>query len=252
MASTTFVRHVSLPPLSLFRDGGLYSFYVWGWFENYRVPESDAIDVLWSLAPLSVRCQHKPSQHSVSIFDFTSSAHFVPGCCFVIRLSRCVGQRLSSERISARHDSKPKLERKMARMNTRNAKLLVSLVATVITLAGISSAQSVRVNGAATPLVVAPGSNVFVHSSVENLTTTNQAVTVAMTVTNPGECVSAVSKNIGVLAIGLTPRETRLASLSTTIPTSACSGTYEVTITVTSSTGAVLAKHTSTFTVTIP
>jgi uncharacterized membrane protein len=137
-------------------------------------------------------------------------------------------------------------------MTTRATKFLVPLVVTVVALAGISSAQSVRVNGAATPLVVAPGSHVTIHSSVENLTTTNQAVTVTLTVTNPGECVSAGAKNVGVLALGLTPRETRLATLSTSIPTSACSGTYEVTITVTSSTGAVLAKHTSSFTVTIP
>ena len=119
-------------------------------------------------------------------------------------------------------------------------------------LAGTSAAQSVRVNGGATPLVVAPGSHVIIHSSVENLTTTNQAVTVTMTVTNPGECVSAGTKNIGVLALGLMPKETRLATLSESIPTSACSGNYEVTITVTSRTGVVLAKHTSTFSVTIP
>jgi uncharacterized membrane protein len=144
------------------------------------------------------------------------------------------------------------MERRIAPMTTRTAKLLVSLVITFVALAGISSAQSVRVNGAATPLVVAPGSHVIIHSSVENLTTANQAVTVTMTVTNPGECVSAEAKNVGVLAIGLTPRETRLATLSNSIPTSACSGTYEVLITVTSSTGVVLAKHTSTFSVTIP
>ena len=75
-------------------------------------------------------------------------------------------------------------------MTTRTTKLLVLLV-TIVGLAGISSAQSVSVNGAATPLAVAPGSNVFIHSSVENLTTTNQAVTVTMTLTTPGECVSA-------------------------------------------------------------
>jgi uncharacterized membrane protein len=137
-------------------------------------------------------------------------------------------------------------------MTTRTTKLIVSFVATVVAMAGISSAQSVRVNGAATPLVVAAGSHVTIHASVENLTTANQAVTVTMTVTNPGDCVSSGAKNIGVLKLGLAERETRLATLSSNIPTSACSGTYEVTITVTSSTGVVLAKHTSTFTVTIP
>ena len=137
-------------------------------------------------------------------------------------------------------------------MTTRTAKLLVSLVVTIAGLVGVSAAQSVRVNGAATPLVVAPGSNVFIHSSVENLTTANQAVTVTMTMTTPGECVSAGGKNLGVLALGLTPKETRLATLSASIPTSACSGSYEVTITVTSSMGVVLAKHTSTFSVTMP
>jgi uncharacterized membrane protein len=137
-------------------------------------------------------------------------------------------------------------------MTTRTVKLLVSLIVTIVGLVGISAAQSVRVNGAATPLVVAPGSDVFIHGSVENLTTTNQAVTVTITVTTPGECVSAGAKNLGVLALGLAPKQTRLVTLSESIPTSACSGNYEVTIEVTSSTGVVLAKHTSTFSVTIP
>jgi hypothetical protein len=86
------------------------------------------------------------------------------------------------------------------------AQLLDLLVVTVMGFAGISSAQSVSANGAATLLTVARGSNVFIHRSVENLTTMNQAVTVTMTVTTPGECVSAEAKNIGVLALGLAPQ----------------------------------------------
>jgi uncharacterized membrane protein len=64
--------------------------------------------------------------------------------------------------------------------------------------------------------------------------------------------VSGAATNVGALLLNLGPKETRLAMLSVKVPTSACSGTYGVTITVTNSAGSVLAKHTATFTVTIP
>jgi uncharacterized membrane protein len=102
------------------------------------------------------------------------------------------------------------------------------------------------------PATVAPGSTVFINSSVENLTTTNQAVTVTMTVKDPGESVSGAATNVGALLLNLNPKETRLATLSVNVPTSACSGIYDVTITVTNNAGSMLATHTATFTVTIP
>ena len=139
-------------------------------------------------------------------------------------------------------------------MNMRIAKSLVLLVLMTGMLGATGFAQTVRVSDAATPAHIAPGMPVFIHSSVENLTTTNQAVTVTLTVKNPGECVSgaATATNVGALLLNLSPKETRLAMLSVNVPTSACSGTYGVTITVTNSAGTMLAKHTTTFTVTIP
>jgi len=137
-------------------------------------------------------------------------------------------------------------------MNTRIAKSLGLFILMAGTLAATGFAQTVRVTAAATPAIVSPGSTVFINSSVENLTTTNQAVTVTLTVNNPGECMSAAATNIGSLLLSLGPKETRLSTLSVNVPTSSCSGTYDVTIMVTNSVGAVLAKHTATFTVTIP
>jgi uncharacterized membrane protein len=137
-------------------------------------------------------------------------------------------------------------------MKTTISKSLALLVLVAGVLAATGFAETVRVTGAVTPAAVASGSTVFIHSSVENLTATNQAVTVTLTVNNPGECVSGAATNVGALALGLSPNETRLATLSVSVPTSACSGPYTVTITVKNSTGTVLATHTATFTVTIP
>ncbi len=135
-------------------------------------------------------------------------------------------------------------------MKARIEKLLVLTV--VLTGITTAFAQTVRVSGAATPASVAPGSTIFVHSSVENLTATNQAVSVTMTVTNPGQCANSAATHLGQLLLNLSPKQTRLAMLSATVPTSACSGSYSVTITVKNSSGTVLATHTTTYTVTIP
>lgn len=137
-------------------------------------------------------------------------------------------------------------------MHTRIAKSLVLFVLVAGMLASTSFAATIRVTGAVTPSTIAPGAPVFIHSAVENLTTTNQAVTVTLTVTNPGSCVSGIATHTGAFAFSLKPSETRLATLSLNVPPSACSGTYSVTITVKNSAGTVLATHTATFTVTIP
>src|SRR5579859_2931335 len=134
-------------------------------------------------------------------------------------------------------------------MRARVAKSLILFVLVSGLLASTSFAATVRVSGAVVPSQVAPGALVFIHSTVENLTTSNQAVTVSLTVNNPGGCVSGIAPNAGAFAFSLAPLATRLAALSVNVPPSACSGTYSVTMTVTNSAGTVLATHTATFTV---
>ncbi len=131
-----------------------------------------------------------------------------------------------------------------------NALALLILVTGLLASTGF--AATVRASGSVTPSIVAPGATVFIHSAVQNLTTTNQAVTVALTVKNPGTCASAIAPHTGAFAFSLRSSETRMAALSLDVPPSACSGTYSVTITVTNSADAVLATHTATFTVEIP
>ena len=107
--------------------------------------------------------------------------------------------------------------------------------------------------GAVIPAVATPGSKVMIHTGVSNLSQTNKAVTVTLSVSNPGSCVTAqLPSHAGAMAFGLRRGETRLGDLSLDIPASACSGTYGVTVTVKNSSGTVLATHTSKFTVTIP
>jgi hypothetical protein len=137
-------------------------------------------------------------------------------------------------------------------MNTRMAKSIVSFLLVAGLLVSTGFAATVRTSGSVTPAAVAPGAMVFIHSAVENLAITNQAVTVALTVNNPGGCVSSIAPHAGAFAFNLKPHETRIAALSLTVPPSACSGTYSVTITVTNAAGTVLATHTATFTVKIP
>jgi hypothetical protein len=137
-------------------------------------------------------------------------------------------------------------------MNTRMAKSVVPFLLAAGLLVSTGFAATVRTSGSVTPANVAPGAMVFIHSAVENLAITNQAVTVALTVSNPGGCVSAIAPHAGAFAFNLKPHETRLAALSLTVPPSACSGTYSVTIAVTNAGGTVLATHTATFTVKIP
>ncbi len=131
-----------------------------------------------------------------------------------------------------------------------NTLLLLTLVTGL--LASTSFAATFRASGSVTPSIVAPGATVFIHTAVQNLTTTNEAVTVGLTVKNPGTCTNAIAPHTGAFAFNLKSSETRIAALSLNVPPSACSGTYDVTITVTNSAGTVLATHTATFTVEIP
>jgi hypothetical protein len=137
-------------------------------------------------------------------------------------------------------------------MKTKLAKSLVLVILLGGLLASTSVAATVA-TAAVTPAITVPGGKVFIHTSVGNLTVTNQAVSVALDVTNPGTCVTGhLPSHAGALAFSLRPSETRLADLSLDIPASTCSGTYGVTIVVKNSAGTVLATHTAKFTVTIP
>lgn len=121
------------------------------------------------------------------------------------------------------------------------------------TLLASGSFAATVVTAAVTPSIAVAGGKVFIHSAVSNLTITNEAVTVTLNVTNPGTCVTGhLPSQAGAFAFGVRPRETRLADLSLDIPTSACSGTYGVTVLVKNSSGTVLASHSAKFTVTIP
>jgi hypothetical protein len=50
---------------------------------------------------------------------------------------------------------------------------LALLILVVGLLASPSFAATVRASGSVTPSIVAPGATVFIHSAVQNLTTTN-------------------------------------------------------------------------------
>lgn len=116
-------------------------------------------------------------------------------------------------------------------------------------LTSISSAETVATGGV-TPSITVPGSQVVIHTAVSNLTLTNPAVTVALTITNPGTCVTGhLPSSAGAFAFTLRPNETRLGDLSLSVPPSTCAGTYSVTITVKNSAGVLLATHTAKFTV---
>jgi hypothetical protein len=106
---------------------------------------------------------------------------------------------------------------------------------------------------AVTPAITMAGGKVFIHAAVSNMTITNQALSVLLNVTNPGTCVTGhLPSQAGAFAFGIKQKETRFADLSLDIPSSACSGTYSVTVVVKNSTGTVLASHTAKFSVMIP
>jgi hypothetical protein len=137
-------------------------------------------------------------------------------------------------------------------MKTQIGKLLLLGILLGGLFASTSFAATVA-TAAVTPSITAPGGKVFIHTAVSNMTVTNQAVSVALNVTNPGTCVTgSLSSKAGAFAFGLKSNETRLADLSLDIPASACSGTYSVTVVVKNSAGIVLASHTTKFTVMIP
>ena len=125
--------------------------------------------------------------------------------------------------------------------------LLGILICGVLASTGVAATVA---TGAVTPAITVPGGHVVIHTAVSNMTITNPAVTVSLTVLNPGSCVrNDLPSTAGAFAFSLRPNETRMADLSLDIPSSACAGTYSVTIVVKNSAGAVLATHTAKFTV---
>ncbi len=109
-----------------------------------------------------------------------------------------------------------------------------------------STSASVSVFPTATPRT----GTVTIRTGVHNSAATAEAVTVSITVNNPGECVrKVVPTNTGAIAMPLAAWETRVATLSLKIPADACAGTYTVKILVKNAAGTVVASRTTTFTV---
>ncbi len=114
----------------------------------------------------------------------------------------------------------------------------------------VASYATTSVGASVFPASTSRGGTVIIHTGVVNNATVSEAVTVSINVTNPGECVkSNVPTHTGSLAMPLSARETRLATLSMKIPADACAGTYTVKVVVKNSSGTVIASHTTTFTV---
>jgi hypothetical protein len=132
--------------------------------------------------------------------------------------------------------------------------LKCSKAAAVLTLIAllsvIPSYAATTVRASVFPAVTVAGGTVTIHTGLVNGNSTSRAVTATITVKNPGSCVTNnLPSSAGAIAVGLRPWETRLATLSLSIPPKACAGTYTVTVTVKNSAGAVIASHTTTFTI---
>ncbi len=128
-------------------------------------------------------------------------------------------------------------------MTTRLARFSILAVLVLGLLASTSFAATV-VTVALTPTITAPGGQVFIHTAITNQKVSNEAVTVTLSVSNPGTCVTGhLPSQAGAFALALRPSETRLADLSLGIPVSTCAGTYAVTVTVKNSAGTTLASH---------
>lgn len=126
----------------------------------------------------------------------------------------------------------------------------MTVLAAIACLCGASSFATTAVSSSVFPASTPRGGTIVFHVGVVNQSATPEAVTVSITVNNPGECVrNAVPTHTGAIAMPLEGRQTRLATLSTTIPADACAGTYTVKVLVKNASGTVVANHTTTFTV---
>lgn len=126
----------------------------------------------------------------------------------------------------------------------------LALLLVLATMPVMPASAATTVRASVFPAATVAGGTVTIHTGLANRASTSKAVTATITVKNPGSCVTNnLPKNAGAVALGLKPWETRLATLSLTIPPRACAGTYSVTVTVKNSAGTVIATHTTTFTI---
>lgn len=124
----------------------------------------------------------------------------------------------------------------------------ILLLGASLTATSQTTTSQVLVRSSVFPAATVPGGTIVFHTGLVNPDTTAHPVTATISVSNPGQCVSAKVSG-GGLAVQLLPRETRIATLTSTIPAAACAGTYGVTVTVKNSSGTVIATHKTTFTV---
>lgn len=90
---------------------------------------------------------------------------------------------------------------------------LIGIAVVVSGLFAVSGYAATVATGAVIPAVATPGSKVMIHTGVSNLTQTNRAVTVTLTVSNPGTCVTGhLAAHAGAMAFDLRHGETRLVT----------------------------------------
>jgi hypothetical protein len=142
----------------------------------------------------------------------------------------------------------PNYHQERRTMNSRKFRAtgLAILLCTVLASASFASTS---VTASVVPFKVAPGTPVFVHTSVSNSNATPGPVTVTIKVTGPCTTIPA---NVGALAFSLRANETRFADLSLNVPPTACFGTYTITVTVKNTITGVTFTKTATFTVGAP
>jgi hypothetical protein len=125
-----------------------------------------------------------------------------------------------------------------------------ALLLTLLLLSVVPGYAATTVRASVFPATTVAGGTVTIHTGLVNNAASSKAVTAIVTIKNPGSCVTNnLPSSAGAIALGLRPWETRLATLSLTIPPRACAGTYTVVVTVKNSAGTVIASHTTTFTI---
>lgn len=112
-----------------------------------------------------------------------------------------------------------------------------------------ASFAGTSVSAAVFPSTTVPGATIVFHTGVVNTSSSSEAVSVTIHVKQPGTCVTShLPSNAGTLLMTLPGKNTRLSTLSLTVPPAACAGTYGVVVTVKNSSGVVIATHTTSFT----
>lgn len=89
-----------------------------------------------------------------------------------------------------------------------------------------------------------PGATLIANAAVKNTLTTGQNVKITLTLTGP--CASMFPGKIATTFLSLRPQEVRTEAVSYRVPSNVCDGTYTLTVTVTDSSGTVIATHSTT------